>query len=44
VPTPTFERLLFRRSLGQKADIKYQRSNAPMQFKLPHLAQVGGQR
>ena len=44
LPTPTFERLLFRRSLGQKAEIKYQRSNAPLQIKLPQLAQVGGQR
>lgn len=44
LPTPTFERLLFRRSLGQKAEVKYQRSNAPLQFKLPQLAQVAGQR
>ena len=44
LPTATFERLLFRRSLGQKAEIKYQRSNAPLQIKLPQLAQVGGQR
>jgi SRSO17 transposase len=44
LPTPTFERLLFRRTLGQKAEVKYQRSNAPLQFKLPQLAQVAGQR
>jgi SRSO17 transposase len=44
MPTPTFERLLFRRSLGQKSEIKYQRSNVPLQIKLPQLAQVGGQR
>jgi SRSO17 transposase len=44
LPTPTFERLLFRRSLGQKAEIKYQRSNAPLQIKLAQLAEVGGQR
>jgi len=44
LPTATFERLLFRRSLGQKAEIKYQRSNASLQIKLPQLAQVGGQR
>lgn len=44
LPTPTFERLLFRRSLGQKTEVKYQRSNAPLQIKLPQLAQVAGQR
>jgi SRSO17 transposase len=44
VPTPTFERLLFRRSLGQEPEMKYQRSNAPLQIKLPRLAEVGGSR
>jgi SRSO17 transposase len=43
-PASTFERLLFRRSIGQKAEIKYQRSNAPLQFKLHRLAEVGGSR
>ena len=44
LPAPTFERLLFRRSLGQKTEIKFQRSNAPLQIKLQQLAEVGGQR
>lgn len=44
VPTPTFERLLVRRTLGQEREWKYQRSNAPMQIKLPRLAAVGGTR
>ena len=43
-PTPTFERLLFRRSIGQEAEIKFQRSNAPLQIKLQRLAEVGGSR
>lgn len=43
-PAPTFERLLFRRSLGQEAEVKFQRSNAPPQIKLPRLAEVGGSR
>ncbi len=42
IPTPTFERLLFRRSIGQEAEIKFQRSNAPMQVRLQRLAEVGG--
>jgi len=44
VPAPTFERLLVRRSLGQEPELKYQRSNAPMQIKLPRLTEVGGSR
>ena len=44
VPTPTFERLLIRRSLGQEPEFKYQRSNAPLQIKLQRLAEVGGSR
>lgn len=43
-PTPAFERLLFRRSIGQEAEVKFQRSNAPMQIKLQRLAEVGGSR
>jgi SRSO17 transposase len=43
-PTPTFERLLFRRSIGQEAEVKFQRSNAPPQIKLQRLAEVGGSR
>lgn len=43
-PTPTFERLLIRRSLGQEPELKYQRSNAPLQVKLQRLAEVGGSR
>jgi SRSO17 transposase len=30
--------------LGQKTELKYHRSNAPMQIKLPRLAEVGGSR
>ncbi len=44
IPTPTFERLLFRRSIGQEAEVKFQRSNAPPQIKLQRLAEVGGTR
>lgn len=43
-PTPTYERLLFRRSIGQEAETKFQRSNAPPQIKLQRLAEVGGSR
>ncbi len=43
-PTPTFERLLFRRSIGQEAEVKFQRSNAPPQIKLQRLAEAGGSR
>lgn len=41
-PASTFERLLFRRSIGQQAEVKFQRSNAAMQIKLPRLAEAGG--
>jgi SRSO17 transposase len=44
IPTPTFERLLIRRSLGQEPEFKYQRSNAPLQIKLQRLTEVGGSR
>jgi SRSO17 transposase len=44
IPAPTFERLLIRRSLGQEPELKYQRSNAPMQIKLQRLTKVGGSR
>jgi SRSO17 transposase len=37
------ERLLVRRSLGQKAEVKYHRSNAPAAVPLERLAQVRGQ-
>ena len=37
------ERLLVRRSLGQKAEVKYQRSNAPATIPLEKLAQKRGQ-
>jgi SRSO17 transposase len=43
-PTPTFERLLFRRSIGQEAEVKFQRSNAPPKVKLQRLAEVAGSR
>lgn len=36
------ERLLVRRSLGQKAEVKYHRSNAPAAVPLAQLAQVRG--
>jgi SRSO17 transposase len=36
------ERLLVRRSLGQKAELKYHRSNAPAEVPLEKLAQVRG--
>jgi SRSO17 transposase len=36
------ERLLIRRSLGQQAEIKYHRSNAPAEVPLEKLAQVRG--
>jgi SRSO17 transposase len=36
------ERLLVRRSLGQQAEIKYHRSNAPAEIPLEKLAQVRG--
>ena len=43
-PAAEPERLLVRRSLGQKAEIKVQRSNAPPAIPLTKLAQVGGGR
>ena len=36
------ERLLVRRSLGQQAEVKYHRSNAPAEVSLEKLAQVRG--
>jgi SRSO17 transposase len=36
------ERLLVRRSLGQQAELKYHRSNAPAEISLERLAQVRG--
>jgi SRSO17 transposase len=36
------ERLLVRRSLGQQAEVKYHRSNAPVAIPLDKLAQVRG--
>jgi len=38
------ERLLIRRTLSQKAEIKYQRSNAPGSIPLDRVARVGGGR
>jgi SRSO17 transposase len=38
------ERLLIRRTLSQKAEIKYQRSNAPSSIPLDKVAQKGGGR
>jgi SRSO17 transposase len=38
------ERLLIRRTLSQKAEIKYQRTNAPAKIPLAKVAQVGGTR
>jgi SRSO17 transposase len=38
------ERLAVRRSLGQAAELKYQRSNAPAEVPLAKLAQVRGSR
>lgn len=43
-PAAEAERLLVRRSLGQEAEIKVQRSNAPLEIPLVKLAQVGGGR
>lgn len=44
LPTDEPERLLVRRSLGQEAELKYQRSNAPAEIPLKKLAEVGGSR
>ncbi len=43
-PAAPAERLLVRRSLGQDAEIKVRRSNAPAKIPLAKLAQVGGSR
>jgi SRSO17 transposase len=43
LPGPA-ERLLVRRSLGQSAELKYHRSNAPAEVPLAKLAQVRGTR
>lgn len=44
IPTSQPERLLFKRSLGQEPELKYQRSNAPPGIALKKLAEVGAQR
>jgi SRSO17 transposase len=41
-PAESPERLLIRRSWGQEAEIKVQRSNAPSEIPLLKLAEVGG--
>lgn len=43
LPGPS-ERLLVRRSIGQEPDLKYHRSNAPVEIGLEKLAQVRGTR
>lgn len=42
LPTEAPERLLFKRGLGQDADLKFQRSNAPQTVSLKKIAEVGG--
>ncbi len=42
LPAEAPERLLFRRSLGQEAELKFQRSNAPACIPLRKVAEVGG--
>ena len=42
LPTPEPERLLFRRSLDQAPELKFQRSNAPPAVPLRKLAEVAG--
>ena len=42
LPAEQPERLLFKRSLGQDPELKYQRSNAPAEIPLTKLATVGG--
>lgn len=44
LPTAVAERLLVRRSLGQSAELKYHRSNAPGEIPLEKLAGVRGTR
>jgi SRSO17 transposase len=41
-PAAEPERLIFKRSLGQEPELKYQRSNAPATVPLQKLAEVGG--
>jgi SRSO17 transposase len=43
LPGPS-ERLLVRRSIGQEPDLKYHRSNAPVEIGLEKLAQIRGTR
>jgi SRSO17 transposase len=42
LPTAQPERLLFKRSIGQEPEIKFQRSNAPSQVPLKKVTAVGG--
>lgn len=42
LPADEPERLIFKRSVGQDAELKFQRSNAPVSVPLPKLAEVGG--
>jgi SRSO17 transposase len=44
LPTDQPERLLFKRSLGQDPELKFQRSNAPATIPLKKVAEVGGRR
>jgi hypothetical protein len=44
LPAEHPERLLVRRSLGQRTDLKYQRSNASSNVPLKKLAEVAGSR
>jgi SRSO17 transposase len=41
-PTDEPERLVFKRGLGQDAELKFQRSNAPQLIPLKKIAEVGG--
>lgn len=42
LPTAEPERLVFKRGLGQDAELKFQRSNAPHTVPLKKVAEVGG--
>lgn len=42
LPAAAPERLLFKRSVGQDAELKFQRSNAPQSVPLKKVAEVGG--
>lgn len=42
LPADIPERLIFQRGLGQDAELKFQRSNAPQSVPLQKLAEVGG--